>query len=180
MAKKAATMSVVRRTQKETTLKELRIELNDLLKHQATDAPDKVIQKSLRQGHYPGKEGKMMDLLFARAMGVDDETFLDNLEVDEDSDSDDDDADVQEDKELETNGIDIPPRDTVAVDAEEREDRGHDLDITQRLQDIILGDQCQVASCVSASQSVLITEEKYFSGTTRKQQQRKPHWRPWE
>jgi hypothetical protein len=201
MAEQAADATSAEKALNEATIAQLRTELDKILEYQANDAPSWV---SLEGAEYPERDGSLKDFLAARQMFADaeiaeaemlaqelaqDEEDLkcfeeDSDEADKYGDVEGEKTDVQRGVKLERKDVDVPLKDTAAV---EREDNQHAQNMAQRLQDIILSDQTQEALSVSASKLALVTEVKQFAGTTKKkqqqqqqQQQSKPHWRPWE
>jgi hypothetical protein len=85
MLKRAPLMSETLRAEEEACMKELRSVLNRVLEWQADDAPEALIERSIREGLYPRSEGSMMDdALYTRQYFADDE--------DEDDETEDDDG----------------------------------------------------------------------------------------
>jgi hypothetical protein len=79
---RAPLMSETLRAEEEACMKELRGNLNRVLKWQAGDAPE--AQRSIREGLYPRSNGSMMDTLYTRQYFADDED--DDVEMEDDDD----------------------------------------------------------------------------------------------
>jgi hypothetical protein len=54
-------------------LKELRGDLDSLMERQADRVPSELVEKSIREGMFPQREGNMMDTLYTRQYFADDE-----------------------------------------------------------------------------------------------------------
>ena len=90
MLERAPQMSDTLRAEEEAYKKELRSDLDRVLEWQADDAPEALIEASIREGLFPQREGSMMDTLYTRqhfAQDEDDDVEMednDELEIAED------------------------------------------------------------------------------------------------
>lgn len=92
MIQKLPNMSAATRAADEEGMRQLRESFDNMLEYQANEAPRSI---SLRYGQYPGREGNMVDYLYARRMfesandhdgkemPVDDEAESEDEEMDE-------------------------------------------------------------------------------------------------
>jgi hypothetical protein len=103
-----------------------------MLEYQANDASEAI---SLDNAHYPGREGNLVDFLYARKMFA---TLNEDEEMAEVGSADD-----EELVEPEFEDDDIPLEDDEAVKAAEEEMFGKDQNITKLVRDIQLEDQKQ-------------------------------------
>jgi hypothetical protein len=72
MFKRASKMTKATRAEEEVVVKKLRSDLDTLLEWQADYAPKSFIERSIREGLYPPREGIMMDTLYTRQYLADD------------------------------------------------------------------------------------------------------------
>ena len=135
----------------ETTLAELRNELDAILEYQADDAPSWV---SLEGTEYPEREGSLKDVLAARLMFAETEMLDEDEDEDEevgeegedgiDETSDDKMVDVQTDVNLEMGDASSAPESTVA--AVKKEEHGDEQVITEKLHNLTLDQEIHEAS----------------------------------
>jgi hypothetical protein len=197
VAEQSAHTTAAQKSINDTTLAELRKELDDILEYQASDAPSWV---SLEGAEYPEREGSLKDFLAAREMFAEAEMLEEDEEGDEEGDddvdetSDDKTVDVQTDLSLGMGDASIPLESTAAV--AEKEEHGDEQVIAEKLHNLTLDQEIHEASPESKAKSKtkssakaeeVMSVKNLVASPTEKMQDKanlqppsKAHWRPWE
>jgi hypothetical protein len=152
VAEQAGNATADQKTLNDTTLAQLRNELDAILEYQANDAPSWV---SLEGAEYPEREGSLKDVLAARQMFAEAEMLDEDEEVDEegedgiDETSDDKMVDVQTEVKLEMGDTSSAPESTVAAVGKSPAEHGDEQVIAEKLHNLTLDQEIQEASPAS-------------------------------
>jgi hypothetical protein len=152
VAEQAANATADQKALTETTLAQLRNELDAILEYQADRAPSWV---SLECAEYPEREGSLKDVLAARQMFAEAERLAEEEERDEEGDDDDDETSDDKMVDLQTDpaaveemgGSSNAPESTVA--AVKKEEHGDEQVIAEKLHNLALDQEIREASPAS-------------------------------
>jgi hypothetical protein len=198
VAEQAATTTAAQTTINDTTLKQLRKELDKILVYQADRAPSWV---SLEGAEYPEREGSIKDFLAAREMSYEPEMFEED-EGEEESDdevdetSDDKTVDVQTGVSLGMGETSSGPESAVAAVEKGPAEHGDEQVIAEKLHNLTLDREIKEASPASKEKlkmqskskakevmsvkNLVASPQKIQQSHSSLQASGKPHWRPWE
>jgi hypothetical protein len=166
VAEQAANATADQKALNETTLAQLRNELDTILDYQANDAPSWV---SLEGAEYPEREGSLKDVLAARQMFAEAEMLDEDEEVDEEGEDDVDETSDDKMVGLQTDPAAVEemgdsssaPESTVA--AVKKEEHGDEQVIAEKLHNLTLDQEIQEASPASKAKLKMESTQKVKS-----------------